>query len=115
MAGGLMATGNLQGAATNTEKGKLPREVWIGTVSQEKMEVRNKEENVETILGFLEEMKSHQPDIICLPEVFTRMGSTPVASYKDTAETKPYPSLAPMTSRLLRLWMSPAVSPRARL
>ncbi len=90
-----MAAGNLQGAAANNEKEKLPREVWIGTVSQERMEVQNKGENLETMLGFLEEMKGHQPDIICLPEVFTRYGSTPVASYEDTAESMPYPSLAP--------------------
>ncbi len=45
MAGGLLATGNLHGTTTNAKNEKLPREVWIGTVSQEKMEVQNQEEN----------------------------------------------------------------------
>lgn len=95
MAGGVIAAGNVHGAATNIEDRKLPREVWIGTVSQEQMEVRNREETIETVLGFLEDMKVYQPDIICLPEVFTRYGSTPVASYEDIAETMPFPSLTP--------------------
>lgn len=95
MAGGLMAAGNLHGAAANTENEKLPREVWIGTVSQERMEVRNQEENIDTILGFLESMKTYHPDIICLPEVFTRLGSPSVDSYEEIAETMPFPSLAP--------------------
>jgi len=95
MAAGIMAAGDLHGAATKSETKKLPGEVWIGTVSQERMETRNKKETIEIMISFLEEMKAFNPDIICLPEVFLRYGSAPVASYEETAETAPFPSLAP--------------------
>jgi len=95
MAGGLMASGNINGTMINNTDRKLPREVWIGTVSQDRLEADGREEVIDTMLGFLEEMKAYQPDIICLPETFTSYGSTSGTSYGDSAETMPYPSLIP--------------------
>jgi predicted amidohydrolase len=49
----------------------------------------------ETILGFLAEMKVFRPDIICLPETFTYYGTSVKASFGESAESLPYPSLVP--------------------
>lgn len=93
MAGGIMASGNIQGAPAAKENGRLPGEVWIGTVSQERLDDMSREEMIKTIVGFLEEMKVYHPDIICLPETFTYYGTSVSSSFGDSAESMPYPSL----------------------
>lgn len=95
MAGGWMASVNAKAGMMNRENGKFPREVWIGTISQERMEVDDREDLMAQMLGFLEEMSVTQPDIVCLPETFTRYGSEAGSSFGDSAETLPYPSLIP--------------------
>jgi predicted amidohydrolase len=76
-------------------KDTFPREVWIGTVSQERMEAESQQALMDTMLGFLEQMKACQPDIICLPETFTRYGNLSGKSFGESAESMPYPSLGP--------------------
>lgn len=49
---------------------RLPREVWIATISQNRMEASNFKEMINKMLGRMNEVLSYQPDIICLPEVF---------------------------------------------
>ena len=49
---------------------KLPREVWIATVSQQGMNANTPEEMVQAIFGVLKNCLPQNPDIICLPEVF---------------------------------------------
>lgn len=49
---------------------RLPREVWIATVSQNRMEARSVEEMSRKMLVRMEEVLPYEPDIICLPEVF---------------------------------------------
>ena len=49
---------------------RLPREVWVATVSQNGMQARSYEEMIKKILGRMQELISYEPDIICLPEVF---------------------------------------------
>jgi len=49
---------------------RLPREVWIATLSQNRLEAKDFEEMIRKMLGRMEEVVSYQPDIICLPEVF---------------------------------------------
>ncbi len=49
---------------------KLPREVWIATVSQHGLTANTPEEMVKSLLAILEKSKAYRPDIICLPEVF---------------------------------------------
>jgi predicted amidohydrolase len=94
MAGGLIATGNVHGIMANIKNSRLPREVWIGTVSQERLEINSKEEMIKTVLGYLENMRVYQPDIICLPETFTYVDSMAgKISYGDSAEAAPFPSL----------------------
>ncbi len=95
VAGGLLATTHASGMMTRQKAEKLPREVWIGTVSQDRLEDMSREEMQETILGFLSEMKVFQPDIVCLPETFTFYGTSVTGSFGDNAEAMPYPSLVP--------------------
>lgn len=49
---------------------RLPREVWIATVSQNRMEADHFEKMIQGMLRRMEETLPCQPDIICLPEVF---------------------------------------------
>ena len=65
---------------------KLPREVWIATLSQEGMSARGTKEMVQLILKSFDEIKSYKPDIICLPENFHSAGISDKYVMKDTAE-----------------------------
>lgn len=91
VAGGLLASGNVNGAILKKKREKLPREVWIGTVSQDRMEVDSKQELIDSMIGFLEAMKVYQPDIVCLPETFTNYVRE--GTFGEGAESSPFPSL----------------------
>lgn len=79
---GLTTFGSLSMAANsvNTESGsqnnKLPREVWIASISQMGITAESSEEMVEKILQSMSELKAKSPDIICLPEVFATSNIT---------------------------------------
>ncbi len=49
---------------------RLPREVWIATLSQNRLEARNYKEMMKKMLWRMEEIVAYEPDIVCLPEVF---------------------------------------------
>jgi len=49
---------------------RLPREVWIATVSQQGMSAETSEKMVQSVLDLLEKSVIYHPDVICLPEVF---------------------------------------------
>ena len=72
----LVMTGNANTLATKARikpkprENRLPREVWIATISQNRMEASNFKEMINKMLGRMSEVLSYQPDIICLPEVF---------------------------------------------
>lgn len=55
---------------TENQPSKLPREVWIATVSQMDLNEKISEDMLDLILKILEDAIIYQPDIICLPEVF---------------------------------------------
>lgn len=57
-------------AQDNNSTRKLPREVWIATVSQMGLRAENSEQMIKYIFKILEKSVVYQPDIICLPEVF---------------------------------------------
>lgn len=73
---GLSAFGSISIAADSVSKDfdsqgeKLPREVWIASISQMGMTAESSEEMVEMILQIMSGLKTKSPDIICLPEVF---------------------------------------------
>ncbi|MEP5545519.1 carbon-nitrogen hydrolase family protein, partial [Maribacter dokdonensis] len=49
---------------------KLPREVWIATLTLTKIDAVNHEDMVDEVLGHMADIVHYNPDIICLPEVF---------------------------------------------
>ncbi|MCE5348023.1 MAG: twin-arginine translocation signal domain-containing protein [Bacteroidales bacterium] len=49
---------------------RLPREVWIATLSQMELKAGNSAQMNKMILDILEKAIVYKPDIICLPEVF---------------------------------------------
>ena len=49
---------------------RLPREVWVATVSQMDLTASSSKEMVNRVLTILEDVAAYQPDIVCLPEVF---------------------------------------------
>jgi predicted amidohydrolase len=57
-------------AAPNATQGRLPREVWIATVSQHRMSAETPEKMTEAIFAVLKNCLSCSPDVICLPEIF---------------------------------------------
>jgi len=54
----------------NGQKRKLPREVWIATISQHEVFTDTTEEMIAKMLKLMEEIAPLNPDIIVLPEVF---------------------------------------------
>jgi len=59
-----------QASQTQLPQTRLPREVWIATVSQEGMSAETPEKMVQSIFTVLEKGIIYRPDVICLPEVF---------------------------------------------
>ena len=54
---------------TQTQE-RLPREVWIATVSQEGMSAETTEDMAKSMLALLTKSMAYRPDIVCLPEYF---------------------------------------------
>ncbi|MBE0534502.1 MAG: twin-arginine translocation signal domain-containing protein [Phycisphaerae bacterium] len=52
---------------------RLPREVWVGTLSLAGLSADTPEQMVRRIFARMEQMTNYQPDIVCLPEVFPFM------------------------------------------
>jgi len=50
--------------------GKLPREVWIASFSQEKLFTDSIETMVKSVMEYLRAIEPFVPDVICLPESF---------------------------------------------
>lgn len=67
---GAVGISNRSYAHDNPDSGKLPREVWIATVSQMGLRAENPEQMCRLILRILEKVLIYQPDIVCLPEGF---------------------------------------------
>ena len=53
-----------------TKGNRLPREVWVASISQNGMEASRHDQMIRAMLARMEEVVSFEPDIICLPEVF---------------------------------------------
>ena len=75
---------------------KLPREVWIASISQNNLSADTPEEMIGLFLGRMEEVVPLQPDIVCLPEVgpFVNL-SVDRPAVRDAAE----PAGGPITER----------------
>ncbi len=78
-----------------TEVEKLPREVWVATLTLTRIEAVNYEGIISEVLGHMEDIVNYKPDIICLPEIFPFFHISEKISIQDVAE-KP---LGKITSR----------------
>ena len=54
----------------NRPQGRLPREVWIATVSQLGLSANTPQQMVQNVLALMEKSIVYRPDVVCLPEVF---------------------------------------------
>lgn len=74
---------------------KLPREVWIATLTLTKVEAETHDEMVEKVLGHMKDIVNYKPDVICLPELFPFIKTTKKLPVADVAEN----SLGKITGR----------------
>ena len=74
VAAGLAAAGteSLFGKTTENQllQERLPREVWIATVSQHGLNTETSEKMAQAILAIMGKAMTYRPDVICLPELF---------------------------------------------
>lgn len=69
-AGARSASGATQAAETMPREDRLPREVWVASISQNSMTAGSHEQMSRQMLARMKEVVSYEPDIVCLPEVF---------------------------------------------
>ena len=67
--------------------GKLPREVWIATVSQNGLSADNPAQMTDKILAILKKSLIYQPDIVCLPEVFATSNIKPIKTLSEKVDS----------------------------
>jgi predicted amidohydrolase len=83
------------GAATASEPvepaRRLPREVWVASLSLHRLEAQTHEEMIRRVLNKLDDFKPFQPDVICLPEVFPFLKVSQRPPLADVAESPPGP------------------------
>ncbi|TWU32050.1 carbon-nitrogen hydrolase family protein [Novipirellula artificiosorum] len=63
-------------AKPTSKANRLPREVWIASVSQDNLEAKDSPSMIRKVLGRMEEVASFEPDIVCLPETFATANLT---------------------------------------
>jgi len=73
-------------AVFNPTQERLPREVWIATVSQEGLTADTSEKKVQSILAIIEKSLIYRPDVICLPEVFMSSGVRKTMTLNEQAD-----------------------------
>src|SRR5690554_7895876 len=73
-------------AANNPNQNKLPREVWVGSISQMDLNTETSEEMVDLLLRKMNELIIYSPDVICLPEVFPTSNTTSAYSFSEKVQ-----------------------------
>jgi predicted amidohydrolase len=58
----------------NQSQERLPREVWIATVSQHGMSAETPERMAQSVFAIMRKSLAYRPDVICLPETFLTTG-----------------------------------------
>ena len=56
--------------ASADESSRLPREVWVASINQERLKAERFEQMIRAVLNRMESVVPFRPDIVCLPEVF---------------------------------------------
>lgn len=73
------------------KKDRLPREVWVASVSLEGLEADTPEEMIDLVLNRMERTAPYEPDIVCLPEIFPYMNISKAPLAAACAEVPPGP------------------------
>ncbi|MGD1893312.1 MAG: carbon-nitrogen hydrolase family protein [Cyclobacteriaceae bacterium] len=68
--GALPVTGTSAAPSNSSLSDRLPREVWIATLTQDGIEGNSLQEIIDRAIAKMEFVLPQQPDIICLPETF---------------------------------------------
>ena len=66
---GIAGAAGKANAQTNNP-GKLPREVWIATISQMELRAENAEQMTDLVLKLLDNSLVYNLDVVCFPEIF---------------------------------------------
>jgi beta-ureidopropionase len=74
---------------------RLPREVWVASITMGDFEPESYQENIELLLDRMKEVVPYQPDIVCLPEVAPFMKLKKRPPIAEVAEE----GIGPITSR----------------
>lgn len=88
-AGVSLTSSTISSTSNVTEKSvtvKLPREVWIATLTLTKIDAVNHQVMVDEVLGHMKDIVNYKPDIICLPEIFPFFHISEKISIKEVAE-----------------------------
>jgi predicted amidohydrolase len=97
-AGISLTSSTISSASTMNEEAlppKLPREVWIATLTLTKIDALDHQGMVEEVLDHMTDIVNYKPDIICLPEIFPFFHISEQVAVEEVAE-KP---LGKITSR----------------
>lgn len=70
---------------------RLPREVWVASLSLHNLEATSYQQMIERVFGRLQEVAPLQPDVVCLPEVFPFLKISKRPPLDEVAETPPGP------------------------
>jgi len=72
--------------AISRRAARLPREVWIASLTLAGLEAKTIDELLKKVLQRMEETLPHGPDIICLPETFAYHGASSYAELSSLVE-----------------------------
>lgn len=78
--------GSRGSAEASPGKDRLPREIWVATLTQYHLKGNTVDEVIANTLKTMESVTSYQPDVICLPEVFHVSGLPRSLPVSETAE-----------------------------
>ena len=94
-AGAGLVAGNAIAEGADRAK-RLPREVWVASISLEGLEAGTHQEMLDKVFKRLGEIEPCQPDIVCLPEVFPFLNTSGRLPLSEVAEEP----LGPISSQL---------------
>lgn len=97
-AGGLIVPGAINNQSVYPDSNRLPREVWIGTVSSMGLSAEDKKGMLDQVLNIMELMVPYKPDIISLPETFAFNNLARHSEVREAAEQVPGPVVSTMSN-----------------
>jgi beta-ureidopropionase len=91
LAGGQVISPHESSSMPSGDVNKLPREVWIASLSLMYLSATDYEDMIGQVLKQMEAVSVYQPDIICLPETFPFVNIAASFKIRDVAEKPPGP------------------------